>query len=80
MEKKRILEVCKLTKKWEELIEEIKILEKSIKTDLSCALVYSYRRDDLILYLSKEEIEFILNNRKARLQELEEEWETFIKE
>jgi len=80
MEKERILEICKLTKKWEELIGEIKILEINIKTDLSCALVPRYRRDDLILYLSKEEIEFILNNRKARLQELEEELKNFIKE
>lgn len=80
MEKERILEVSKLTKKWEELIEEIRMLETNIKTDTNCALTNGFGRLGLITYLNKEEIEFILNNRKVKLQELEKELGTFIKE
>lgn len=80
MEKERILEVSKLTKEWEELVEEIRMLETNINKDTNCALTNGFGRLGLITYLNKEEIEFILNNRKVKLQELEKELGAFIKE
>ena len=78
MEKERILEVSKLTKEWEELVEEIRMLETNINKDTNCALTNGFGRLGLITYLNK--IEFILNNRKVKLQELEKELGAFIKE
>lgn len=80
MEKERILEVSKLTKEWEELVEEIRMLETNINKDTNCALTNGFGRLGLITYLNKEEIEFILNNRKVKLQELEKELGAFIEE
>ena len=84
VEKERMRIACEITRKWEKLTEDIEKLEKGIKNNIPYTLSYGierpYRAGDFAVNLDKSDIQLILNNKKARLQELEKEWETFIKE
>lgn len=84
MEKERMRIACEIIRKWEKLTEDIEKLEKGIKNNIPYTLSYGierpYRAGDFTVNLDKNDIQLILNSKKVKLQELEKEWEVFIKE